>query len=67
MKVDSNKIRKRRLELKLSQESLAFDIDTSSSIIWRIENDVTKNPRFKTIAKIAEALEVAVEDLILKE
>lgn len=52
-------IKKRRKELKLSQEDLARLIDVPKSTIGRIEAGLT-SPRTATLLKISRALDIAL-------
>jgi len=59
-----NNIRKLRRERGLSFQELGEMIGSDQSVIWRIENDVTKKPRPETLASIAKALGVDVDTLL---
>ena len=56
------KIRQRRTELNLSQESLSFDADIPRNQVGRIER-AEINTSINTIFKLANALHVSVKDL----
>jgi len=57
------RIRYYRIKEGLTQEQLAFDIETSASFLSNIERGV-KKPSLQKVAQIAEILGVTVEDLI---
>jgi len=57
------KIRKLRKELGLSQDELARKADIPYTTLTKIEIGVIKNPSFKAVSKIAEALDVNLDDL----
>ena len=61
-KVGDN-IRKRRLELKITQAQLAFELSTDGRHIRRIENGEV-NPSFLTLYRIAQVLEIDLTTLI---
>ena len=48
----------------ISQDRLSKITDVTYETIIKIESGANKNPTIKTLAKIAKALEVAVDDLI---
>lgn len=56
-------IKKRRLEVNLSQAQLAFEINTDGRHIRRIENGEI-NPSFLTLKKIADALYIDLNELM---
>ncbi|MBI3588806.1 MAG: helix-turn-helix transcriptional regulator [Candidatus Liptonbacteria bacterium] len=56
-------IRKRRLQKKISQDRLSKLADVAFHTIVKIESGDTPNPTIKTIKKIAEALDVSIDDL----
>ncbi len=60
------KIQKLRKEMGLTQEELAKKADLSYTTLIKIESDQVKNPTIKTIRKIAEALEVSLDNLVNK-
>ena len=62
--VQSNKIKKLREKLGLSQEKLARLADVSNNTIVNIEAGKQQNPTVETVKKIAKALDVPVEELI---
>lgn len=59
-----NNIKSRRVELNLKQVDLAHSIDIEDSSLRRIESSRT-NPTFKTLFKIAKALDMDVVDLLM--
>lgn len=62
--VQSNKIKKLREKLGLSQEKLARLADVSNNTIVNIEAGKQQNPTVETIKKIAKALGVSIEELV---
>lgn len=62
--VQSNKIKKLRENLGLSQEKLARLAEVSNNTIVNIEAGKQQNPTIETVKKIAKALDVPVEELI---
>ena len=57
-------IRKLRLKKGLSQEKLARLADISNATLVKIESGVAKEPTITTVAKIADALEVSIDELV---
>ena len=57
------RIRYHRIQLGLTQESLAFEIHTSAAYVSCIERG-TKKPSLQKLVEIAELLDISVEDLI---
>jgi len=57
-------LRKLRVAKELSQEKLARLADVANNTIIKIEAGKNQNPTLDTLKKIAEALEVSVDDLI---
>ena len=57
-------IKKRRKEKGLSQDKLSRLADVAHATIIKIESGANKNPTIETLAKIAKALSVGVDDLI---
>jgi len=57
-------IKKYRKEKGLSQDKLARLADVAHATIIKIESGANKNPTIETLAKIAKALSVGVDDLI---
>ena len=57
-------IRKIRLKKGLSQEKLARSADIALNTLTKIESGLSQEPTIKTIAKIAGALGVSVDELI---
>jgi len=57
-------LRKLRKVKSLSQEKLARLADVANNTIIKIEAGKNQNPTLDTLKKIAEALEVSVDDLI---
>ncbi|QCS48282.1 helix-turn-helix transcriptional regulator [Picosynechococcus sp. PCC 11901] len=55
-------VKKRRIELSLSQEELAFRANLHRTYISDIERG-SRNPSLKNIFRIAQALEISVSQL----
>lgn len=60
-----NKIHSRRTELKLSLDQLAAITDSSKSYVWELENRDDPNPSADKLAKIAAALNVTPDFLLV--
>ena len=60
----ASNIRKFRKDRGFSQEKLARKADILYSTLNKIETNVIKSPSVFSVAKIAKALEVKIEDLI---
>lgn len=61
--MDTVFLKNRRKELKLSQSTLGEKVGVSGAYIQQIENNL-KNPSIDTLTKIADALDVSVNDLL---
>ncbi len=57
-------IKKLRLKKGLSQEKLARLADISNATLVKIESGVAKEPTITTVTKIADALEISIDELI---
>ena len=57
-------IKKMRANLSLTQEDLAKKADVKYTTLTKIESNVVKKPSVQTMAKIAKALDVSIEDLL---
>ena len=57
-------IKKYRNKLGISQDKLSKLANVTYNTITKIESGANKNPTIETLAKIAKALEVSVDDLI---
>lgn len=57
-------IRKLRLKKGLSQEKLARLADISNATLVKIEAGVAKEPTITTIRKIADALDVSIDEIV---
>ena len=60
----SKNIKKLRESRGLSQEKLARLADVANNTIIKIESGKNDNPTLDTLKKIANALEISVDDLI---
>ncbi len=59
-----SKIKKLRLELGISQDTLSKKADLAFHTISKIEAGSTPDPRIETVKKIADALGVSLDDLM---
>ncbi|MEK6646106.1 MAG: helix-turn-helix transcriptional regulator [Candidatus Firestonebacteria bacterium] len=57
-------IKKIRKKAGLTQDGLARKADIPYTTLTKIESNVVKKPSVQTIAKIAKALNVSMEELI---
>ena len=64
MKLKCN-MKKRRQELKITQEELAEKSGVSRGTISLMENGLVVNSKFETISKLAKALDSKIEDIFL--
>jgi transcriptional regulator with XRE-family HTH domain len=60
-------IRKLRQKKKLAQEKLARLADISTATLVKIEAGVAKGPTITTVMKIANALDVSIDELVGRE
>ncbi|HED37810.1 MAG TPA: XRE family transcriptional regulator [Ignavibacteria bacterium] len=60
----ANNLKKICVEKGYFLEKVARFADLSLNTIVKVEDGVNKNPTIETLTKIAEALEVGVDDLI---
>ncbi len=60
-------IKKYRLALELTQEQLAKKADISYTSLTKIETWVIKDPSVYTVAKIAKAFDVTIENLLVND
>ena len=63
----SERIRKLHIKRGLSQEKLARLADVSYNTIVKIESGQSKHPTIQTVAGIAKALDVGLDELVGKE
>ena len=61
----ANNVKKHRKQAGLSQEELAFQCDIDRTYISKLERGVA-NPSLLILVKIAETLNVRIEDLVKK-
>jgi len=59
-----SRIKQWRKVRELTQEGLARKADVPYTTLSKIESDVVKNPSIGTMMKIAEGLEVSLDELI---
>lgn len=57
-------IKRLRIKKGLAQEKLARLADISTATLVKIESGVAKGPTITTVAKIANALNISVDELI---
>ncbi|HEU0018859.1 MAG TPA: helix-turn-helix transcriptional regulator [Thermoleophilaceae bacterium] len=60
----ASNLRRRRKELGLSQEQLGTRANIQMADISRYENG-SRDPRISTVARLAEALDVTIADLLV--
>ncbi len=60
----SGNIKKYRNKLGISQDRLSKLADVTYNTMIKIESGANQNPTIETLAKIAKALNVGVDDLI---
>ena len=63
-KIISENIKKMRAKLGLTQDDLAKKANIKYTTLMKVESGVVNKPSVQTMAKIAEALGVLIEDLI---
>ena len=61
----ASNVKKHRKQVGLSQEELAFQCDIDRTYISKVERGVA-NPSLLILVKIAEMLNVRIEDLVKK-
>jgi len=66
MNTIGSKIKKLRLEKDMTQEELAVKAGIPYATLIKIEGDTVKNPTINTLQKLAQALEVSVDELLIK-
>lgn len=59
-----DKVKRFRKKKKLTQESLAKKAGVTYTSLTKLESNVVKKPSVQTLAKIAQALSVKIEELI---
>ena len=62
----ADNIKKYRQKLGVSQDRLSKMADVTYNTIIKIESEGSQNPTIDTLSKIANALDVSVDDLIQK-
>lgn len=60
----ADNIKKYRSKIGVSQDKLSKLADVTYNTVIKIESGANKNPTIETLAKIAKALGVGVDDLI---
>ena len=63
-KTISENIKKLRAKLSLTQDDLAKKADIKYTTLMKVESGTVNKPSVQTMAKIAEALGVSIEDLL---
>ena len=58
------RIKKLRLRNNLTQEKLAIKADIPYTTLTKIESGVIKKPAVQAIAKIANALDISIDNLL---
>lgn len=63
-KTIGEKIKAWRKRKDITQDALAKKADIPYTTLAKIESDVIKNPSLQTITKIANGLEISLDDLV---
>ena len=63
-KTISENIKKMRAKLGLTQDDLAKKADIKYTTLMKVESGAVNKPSVQTMAKIAKALSVSIEDLL---
>ncbi|KKT73388.1 MAG: Helix-turn-helix domain protein [Microgenomates group bacterium GW2011_GWA2_44_7] len=63
-KTISENIKKLRAKLDLTQDDLAKKADIKYTTLMKVESGTVNKPSVQTMAKIAKALGVSIEDLL---
>ena len=63
-KTISENIKKTRAKLGLTQDNLAKKADIKYTTLMKVESGTVNKPSVQTMAKIAKALGVSIEDLL---
>jgi len=63
-KTISENIKKLRTKLGLTQDDLAKKADIKYTTLMKVESGTVNKPSVQTMAKIAKALDVSIEDLL---
>jgi len=63
-KIISENIKKLRTKLDLTQDDLAKKADIKYTTLMKVESGTVNKPSVQTMAKIAKALGVSIEDLL---
>jgi len=63
-KTISDNIKKLRAKLGLTQDDLAKKADIKYTTLMKVESGTVNKPSVQTMAKIAKALGVSIEDLL---
>lgn len=59
-----SRIKQWRKVREITQEGLSRKADIPYTTLSKIESDVIKNPSIQTIVKVAEGLEISLDELI---
>lgn len=65
METIGQKVRAFRKKLDMTQEELSRKAEIPYATLMKIEGDNVKNPTILTIQKIAKALEVTVDEILI--
>jgi transcriptional regulator with XRE-family HTH domain len=63
-KVISENIKRLRAKLSLTQDDLVKKADIKYTTLMKVESGTVNKPSVQTMAKIAKALDVSIEELI---
>jgi len=64
VKTIGQKIKAWRKKKDITQDALAKKADIPYTTLAKIESDVIQNPSLQTITKIAEGLDISLDDLV---
>jgi len=63
-KIISENIKRLRTKLGLTQDDLSRKADIKYTTLMKVESGTVNKPSVQTMAKIAKALDVSIEDLL---
>ena len=61
---EGTRLRRLRVELRLTQEELARRVGVTTHTIWRLETDPVFNPRLETLRIIVRALGIDIRQFM---
>lgn len=66
MKIRKNLIYLRKIN-NITRYKLAKELEVNESLLRKIENGVSKNPRIDTLIKLSSYFEITLDDLVYKD